>query len=175
MPISFHTLGYPHRTPAPEDQEEYGRLGMGLRFIMFQLSGIEFLVSMVLSGACIRHPNFQFVLGECGIGWIPYVIERTDIKYDDRLFHLGFEMKPSEYWRRNCKATYQSDPVGLESLARLGVENVMWGSDFPHPDGVWPDSQELLHRELEDVPEDQRERIICRNALDLYGFAGGAG
>ena len=170
MPISFHTLGYPHRTPSPEDQEEYGRLDMGLRFIMFQLSGIEFLVSMVLSGACIRNPDFQFVLGECGIGWIPYVIERTDIKYDDRLFHLGFEMKPSDYWRRQGYSTFQQEYVSTDEIERIGVDNIMWGSDYPHPDGVFPDSAKAIEEGLGHLDAAVRQKLTCDNAARVYKF-----
>ena len=79
-------------------------------------------------------------------------------------------MKPSDYWRRQCRATYQSDSIGIKLLDELGVDNVMWGSDFPHPDGVWPDSSESSQRELGHVPADVRRKIICENAGKLYGF-----
>ena len=55
-------------------------------------------------------------------------------------------MKPSEYWQRQCYATYQSDPVGVKLLDEIGEDNIMWGSDFPHPDGIWPDSQEYIEQ-----------------------------
>ncbi|MEE9561206.1 MAG: amidohydrolase family protein, partial [Acidiferrobacterales bacterium] len=77
---------------------------------------------------------------------------------------------PSEYWYRQCKATYQSDRIGIKLLDDLGVENVMWGSDFPHPDGVWPDSQEFINKELGHLPADVRYKIVCENAARLYGF-----
>ena len=80
-------------------------------------------------------------------------------------------MKPSDYWRRQFKATYQSDKIGLRLLDVLGEETVMWGSDFPHPDGVWPDSQTFIENELGDLPEKTRNKIVCGNAADLYGFS----
>jgi predicted TIM-barrel fold metal-dependent hydrolase len=79
-------------------------------------------------------------------------------------------MKPSEYWQRQCMATYQSDKVGIKLLAELGEDNIMWGSDFPHPDGIWPDSQEFIARELGHLPATQKKKIICDNAARLYGF-----
>jgi len=79
-------------------------------------------------------------------------------------------MKPSQYWRRQCRATYQSDPVGIRLLDILGEENVMWGSDFPHPDGVWPDSQKFIQAELGDLPVGTRNKIVYDNAASLYGF-----
>ena len=71
-----------------------------------------------------------------------------DLEWEDQFKDLELTMRPSEYWRRQCKATYQSDRIGVALLDELGPETIMWGSDFPHPDGVWPDSQEFIAKEL---------------------------
>jgi uncharacterized protein len=52
----------------------------------------------------------------------------------------------------------------------LGEDNIMWGSDFPHPDGIWPDSQEYIQKELGHLPEATRKKIVCDNAAKLYRF-----
>ena len=64
-----------------------------------------------------------------------------DAEWEDQFKDLSLKMPPSGYWKRQCRATYQTDPVGVKLLDEIGVENVMWGSDFPHPDGIWPDSR----------------------------------
>ena len=79
-------------------------------------------------------------------------------------------MKPSEYWHRQCYATYQSDPVGVRLIDVLGEDNVMWGSDFPHPDGVWPDSQDFIAREMEGVDPNIQAKVLWQNAASLYGL-----
>jgi predicted TIM-barrel fold metal-dependent hydrolase len=58
----------------------------------------------------------------------------------------------------------------VKLLDELGVDRVMWGSDFPHPDGIWPDSQEYLQRELGHLPAATRRKVQCENAAQLYGF-----
>ena len=88
----------------------------------------------------------------------------------DRSYDLTLTMKPSEYWQRNCRATYQSDPIGVRCLDLLGEDNIMWGSDFPHPDGVWPDSQEFIAREMAGVPDAIRNKVVYENAARLYRF-----
>ena len=93
-----------------------------------------------------------------------------DLEWEEQFKDLTLTMKPSEYWHRQCRATYQSDNVGLKLIDELGEDNVMWGSDFPHPDGVWPDSQEFLEREVGHLPEAKRRKVICENAANLYGF-----
>ena len=60
--------------------------------------------------------------------------------------------------------------MGTRLLDFLGEDNIMWGSDFPHPDGVWPDSQSFIDDELGHLPEEIRQKVICDNAVNLYGF-----
>ena len=128
------------------------------------------LTSLIFGGVLERYPAMRVVIGESGIGWIPYVLERMDAEWEDQFKDLGLSLPPSEYWRRQCKATYQTDRVGIKLLDEIGVDNVMWGSDFPHPDGVWPDSREFIQRELGHLAADVRRKIVCENAGKFYGF-----
>ena len=84
-PISFHTVGFTPRQPDPEEAEEYERRYKAVRITMFQLSGVEYLASVIFSGACDRHPGLRFVLGESGVSWLPYVLDRMDHEYDGPL------------------------------------------------------------------------------------------
>jgi predicted TIM-barrel fold metal-dependent hydrolase len=93
-----------------------------------------------------------------------------DAEWEDQFKDIGLTMRPSEYWRRQCRATYQSDRIGIKLLDDLGHDAIMWGSDFPHPDGVWPDSSEFIERELGHLAPEVRHKIVCENAGKLYGF-----
>ena len=93
----------------------------------------------------------------------------------DRLDHecadyTGLRMKPSEYWRRQGCRTYQSEGILTDLITLIGEDNAMWGSDYPHPDGTWPDSQEYIQRDLAKVSDTTRRKITCDNAAKLYGF-----
>jgi predicted TIM-barrel fold metal-dependent hydrolase len=129
------------------------------------------LMSLIYSGALERYPNLKVVIGEAGLGWIPYVLEHMDMEWEDQFKDLELKMKPSEYWYRQCYATYQTDRIGIKLLDELGVDNVMWGSDFPHPDGIWPDSQDYLKRELGHLDAATRRKIVRDNAAKLYRLA----
>ena len=170
MPISFHTLGLDYAKPNPAESKKYEWVDTGLLFVLFQLSGAEFLVSVLLSGACEKHPSFNFVLGECGVGWLPYVLERTDNEYKDRLFHLGLPKMPSEYWKRQGYSTFQEEFVSLDQVERISAESIMWGSDYPHQDGVFPDSRKAIREGLGHLPEGVLRKIVCENAARLYKF-----
>ena len=142
MPVSFHAAGSRTRQPDPEDAQSYGRTAFAVSLSMMHMAGGEYLASIILSGACDRHPDFKFVLGECGVSWIPHLLVRLDDRYEDQFRELGLSMLPSEFWRRQGYSTYQDDAIVADIVDLVGVDKVMWSSDFPHPDGVWPDSRQ---------------------------------
>jgi len=175
LPLHFHTIGpridYDFEALAPLQR----RQAFAVHITGFQLAMSKVLMEIIYGGVLEACPRMRVVIGESGIGWIPYLLDHMDLEWEDQFADLTLTMKPSEYWRRQCYATYQSDPIGIRLLDILGEENVMWGSDFPHPDGVWPDSREFIDREMTGVPENVRRKIVCDNAARLYGFdLGGA-
>ena len=168
MPITFHTIGMPFRQPNESDLETYRWVRSGLMYTMFQLSGAEFLTSIILSGACDRYPEFKFVLGECGVGWIPYVLHRMDEEYDNFSSQIGLSLKPSEYWARQGYTTFQDEALTKEVISIVGVDNIMWGSDYPHPDGIWPDSPRIIQRNLSHLDQSTLSKLVYGNTKKLY-------
>lgn len=80
------------------------------------------------------------------------------------------EQPPSFYFRRQGALTFQDDPVGLANLAFTGDGCLMWGSDYPHPEGIWPDSQTSLKHQLQGVEPATARRILLENAPRIYRF-----
>jgi predicted TIM-barrel fold metal-dependent hydrolase len=169
LPMHFHTIGGPRR----DFSQLTGKVLLAARaasITSFQMHMAEVLMSIIFAGVLEHRPNLKVVIGESGTGWIPYILDRMDAEWEDQFKELDLTMKPSEYWRRQCYATYQSDPIGVKLIEELGVDNIMWGSDFPHPDGIYPDSQEYIQKELGHLPEATRKKIVCDNAAKLYRF-----
>lgn len=169
LPVHFHTIG----TKRPDFSGMaplQARQAFAIHITGFQLAMGWTLMEILYGGVLEAHPKMKVVIGESGIGWIPYLLDHMDLEWEDQFRDLTLKMKPSEYWRRQCMATYQSDKVGTRLLDLLGEENVMWGSDFPHPDGVWPDSQDFIRQELGHLPAETRYKVVCGNAAKLYGF-----
>ncbi|HEU5194725.1 MAG TPA: amidohydrolase family protein [Methylomirabilota bacterium] len=188
LPLHFHTVGGyvpdhirkiamlgsdPTRASLPDAPNvplPVARAAFAVNITAFQLNMSNVLTSMIFGGVLEHYPRIRLVLGESGIGWIPYVLWRMDAEWEDQFKDLSLTMPPSEYWKRQCWATYQTDPIGIKLLDELGEDKIMWGSDFPHPDGVWPDSKEYVERELGHLPAATRKKIVCDNAAALYGF-----
>ncbi len=94
-----------------------------------------------------------------------------DLEYEDRLHrHLKLALKPSDYWYRQGYTTFQAETSGPRMVEMIGEDNILWGSDYPHPDGVGPDSRETIQQHMGHLDEKARSKIICENAAALYRF-----
>ena len=134
----------------------------------------EVLCELIYSGIMKRHPRLRVVLAECGIGWIPYLLERMDRKYAER--HASkrhdaadLDMPPSGYYQRQMYATFQEDPVGVKLLELIGPGTAMWASDYPHTDSVWPESHATVDGMFQGVDSKISEMVLRENARALYG------
>jgi predicted TIM-barrel fold metal-dependent hydrolase len=117
-----------------------------------------------------RYPDLRIGFGESGIGWIPYALDRMDFESEDRFRDLGLTMRPSDYWRPQCKATFQFDRIGTKLIDDMGVETIMWASDYPHTDGVGPESSKYIAEQFGHLPPDVVRKITCENAGKFYGL-----
>jgi uncharacterized protein len=136
------------------------------------LANYEALSMLLFAGVCERHPNLKLVNVESSIGWIGYFLERSDSTYNRHRHWLKLDLAkpPSEYFHRQCYCTFIEDRVGIAIRHFIGVDNIMWSSDYPHSDTTWPESRKYIAEHFNGVPEDERHRIICGNAQKLYGL-----
>ena len=163
----------------PKDIYAPGKITAGhaagdLRF----LQAPTIMVQFVMSGALARVPDLQIVLAEVDAGWVPYVKEQMDNRYRRRT--PGAQVRnnplPSEIVERHFSYTFLTDRYGLANRHRIGVDRLLWSSDFPHTGSDWPDSWKRIDAELDGVPADERHAILAGNAERLYRFTerGGA-
>lgn len=134
----------------------------------------EVLAGLIFSGILEKRPRVKVVLGEAGLGWIPYVIERLDHehhKYFDKVKDHRLDMLPSEIFARQIFVTYEDEKLGVELIPRIGIGNVMWASDYPHGDSTWPNSREaVMTSSLAGLGEEAVRRIVRENCAAVYGI-----
>jgi predicted TIM-barrel fold metal-dependent hydrolase len=166
MPVSFHLGGGQHSLRSRAFSWEKAAASA---VVPMQLD--EALAGMTLSGMCERHPKLRLVLGESGLGWVPYVLERLDYEYRNyyELIH-DYRVKrlPSEIFRSQVFLTYQQDLIGLKLMREIGAGNVMWASDYPHGDSTWPNSRKAVDETLAALSIEDGRRVVSENALALY-------
>ncbi len=170
LPLHFHT--FPSLPPDTVNQQT-GLTRRAAFFTVvsgFQMNLINIAAAVIGAGVLERYPNIRISFGESGIGWLPYALDRMDFEWEDRFRDLGLTMKPSDYWRRQCKATFQFDRIGTKLIDDIGVETLMWGSDYPHGDGVWPESSKYIEEQFGHLPAEITRKIVCENAGRFYGL-----
>ena len=130
---------------------------------------------LLWSGVLERHPGLRLVFTEQFADWVPGVLDRLDIQYAGTVSSMtlsdALTMKPSDYWRRQCSvgASFMSR-AECELRHEIGVSTILWGSDFPHDEGTWPDTEAALHATFDGVPEPELRAMLGENALRVYGF-----
>jgi uncharacterized protein len=168
LPLHFHT--FPAVPPSQLDKAT-GQSRRAAFFTVvsgFQMNLVNILAAVIGSAVLERYPNVRISFGESGIGWIPYALDRMDFEWEDRFRDLGLTMKPSDYWRRQCKGTFQFDRIGAKLIEDMGVESLMWGSDYPHADGVWPESSKYIEENFGHLGAEVVRKITCENAGKFY-------
>ena len=107
------------------------------------------------------------------VSWAPHFLERIDYTYLYRPKKPGryvFKdaMKPSDFFHRNCFISFQQDSIGVRNRQYIGVDNLLWGSDYPHIESTFPRSREIIGETLEGCTEDEKAKIVCDNAARIY-------
>jgi predicted TIM-barrel fold metal-dependent hydrolase len=133
--------------------------------------------AMLWSGVFERHPGLKLVLTETGCSWILETLRTLEFKSNNPIFaHFtkGMSLTPAEYFQRNCYIGASFLPrheVG--DRHRIGVDKLMWGSDYPHMEGTWPNTMEKLQETFFDVPESEIRSMLGETAVDVFGFDAG--
>ncbi len=130
----------------------------------------EPLAWWILTGTLERFPKLKIVFVEPNLYWIPGFLQGLDRKADGRYDLPGLTMKPSDYWHRNMAATFVDDEIGLSLRHHIGVENILWSTDFPHPATTWPNSREVVERQFVGIPAAERDLMVHANAARLYNL-----
>jgi len=144
-----------------------------------QRANIDFWVRCSLSdiiyaGVFERYPKLQVVAVEFELAWIPYFLRMLDYVYIERqqqaTYRFKDQMLPSDFFHRNVYLSFQEDELGIQLRHLIGVDQLMWGSDYPHAESTWPKSQAILERILAGITESERAKIAGENVARLYHF-----
>jgi predicted TIM-barrel fold metal-dependent hydrolase len=168
LPLSLHfgTGGVP--LASPEAMSSNFTVGISL----FGLNSMSTAAELLLSPVFHKFPKLKVALSEGGIGWIPYMLERIDYVWERHRWYndVNRQVRPSELFVDHVFGCFISDNAGLESRHLIGVDNIMFESDYPHSDSQWPHTRKLLADSLIDVPDDEARKMVELNARKLYSF-----
>lgn len=187
MPVTFHTNGGTTRLsregpvfqyPNPPNDATPGRDPISL---MVRFCGDNAITALQLAcqGVFDRFPNLRIYWAETMIGWLPFALYQYDDNYErnrywvKRQWGLDYlKRKPSEYLKEQNYWGFMDDAFGVRMRHDMGVDHLLWGSDFAHASGDWPHSMEVIDEIFEGVAADDRYRMLAGNANDFFGLKG---
>jgi predicted TIM-barrel fold metal-dependent hydrolase len=145
----------------------------------FMANFLEPFVDLFAWGILERHPRLRLVMAEAGTGWLPWLVQELDYRHW-RLWEakefwadkggIQLETKPSELFKRQIWATFQEDYAAMALIPFFGDGHLLWASDYPHPDSVWPHSKAAIERQMQHLSPEMRRRLTRDNAAALYGL-----
>ena len=132
------------------------------------------MCDMIFSGVFERYPNLKLVIVEFELAWVPHLLSTMDYTYRERHEEAFYRFKdgrrPSDFFHRNVFLSFQEDEIGIRLRDIIGVDNMMWGSDYPHSESTFPQSRKILAQILAGVPEEDYAKIVGGNTARLYHF-----
>ncbi len=130
------------------------------------------IATMVLSGVFGRFPRLRLGAIEFGASWIPPLMSEMDRVYQSGRYprRLPAGEMPSDHLTRNVFTSFQDDPAAIRMRGTIGIENIVWGNDYPHAESTYPRSREILAENLKGVPRGDVERMVAGNTVRLFGF-----
>ncbi len=140
-----------------------------LASILFMNNG-RCIANLIFSGLLDRFPRQKFVSVESGIGWIPFLLEACEYQMNESLPDGGeMKLRPSEHFRRQIYASFWFEkPDAARAIARIGCDNVMFETDFPHPTCLYPDPRGQVRRSLEGVEPSVQRKVLYETAVRVY-------
>ncbi len=128
------------------------------------------VAQLVASGALDRHPGLRVLIAEAGCAWVPALADRMDEAYRQHGMFVRpkLSMLPGELVRRQVYASFQHDETAIGAVTAMNYTNVLWGSDYPHLEGTFPRTQEVVTELFAGVDPGVRDLITRRNFTDLF-------
>ena len=173
---ALQDLGLPVSLHVGMDEAFYTktqRVGTGVAFVDTKICSMERAMAGLIWGAVAkRYPKLRFVLAEGGIGWIASILGTMDHYWSDHKHWMEpkTDELPSTYFKRQFWATFEEDRAGILTRELVGVDRLLWGSDYPHTEGTFPYSQEQIKKDFAGVPENEVYQMVVGNAAQLYGL-----
>jgi len=131
------------------------------------------MIDWIFSGKFEQFPNLKLLYAESQIGWIPYFIERADDTWRTHQWAQGekrIPKPPSHYYKRHVYSCFFKDTVGIDLLDRIGEDNVLFETDYPHQDGTFPNTLAIAEELFGHLEQETIDKIARNNAIKLFGL-----
>ena len=131
------------------------------------------MIDWIFSGKFEEFPNLKLLYAESQIGWIPYFVERADDTWKTHQWAQGekrIPKPPSHYYKKHVYSCFFKDTVGIDLLERIGEDNVLFETDYPHQDGTFPNTLAIAEDLFGHLEQETIDKIARKNAIKLFGL-----
>ena len=133
------------------------------------------LANIIFGGVFERYPKLQVGSVEQELSCIPHFLDRIDYTYTQRIQGVGEDRfkegaLPSDFFHNNVFLGFQEDALGVEMRDRIGVDQLLWGGDYPHVESTFPRSLQIIEEILVDCTEEEKAKIAGGNSARVYGL-----
>ncbi|MBW2421997.1 MAG: amidohydrolase [Deltaproteobacteria bacterium] len=138
---------------------------------LFGQLALQACTEWLWTGYPVRYPELKIAMAEGGIGWVAMLKDRLENIMTRSGYGQGWpdkKVSPAEALLRNFYFCMIDDPSTISTRHAIGVDHILFESDFPHGDGTWPDTQKVIHDVLGDLPVEEIRMITHQNAAKLY-------
>lgn len=170
VPVCFHA-GSTSSMQMPPYKDYSPPIIAALEAMTRPVSSTFLLGNLLFSGILTRYPGLKVVFSESTLAWGAYTIESADHQFERQRYDMaGRDVIPSDLFHRQCYLTGWYDSTGARTRKVIGVENMLWSSNFPQATSTWPNASETIEQCFFGVPQSERQAILVDNAAKLYGI-----
>ena len=172
LPVNFHIGASDSSTSwyfasSWPDFDERQKLATG--GMMLFVSNLRVMANILMSRWLERHPSLKIISVESGAGWIPYLLEA--LEYMSNEAGIEYKVSPTDVFKRQVYAcTFFERKNFVETIRQVGVDNIMFETDFPHPACLFPDGLDYMVDAIADMTHEERFKIFSGNAARVYGI-----
>lgn len=165
VPLCFRAGSMAELFQFPMPAHMAPELAAAMRAAIRPASAVFDLTNILFSRVLLRFPKLKVVFAESTIGWGTYLLEYADHQYEQD--HCNYELKPSEMFHRQCYLTTWYDEANINAR-HIGVDNILWSTNFPAANSTWPDTRRFAERSLSGMSDSAKQKILSENAARLY-------
>lgn len=167
MPANFHIgpgLSTPRTWGGFEPAREFAALST-----MAQMSNVISIVNLIMSGLLDRFPSLKFVSVESGVGWLPFMLESLEYQFEENGVK-DLKLRPTEYFHRQIYGSYWFEEDPSDAISKIGADNIMFETDFPHATCLYPDVKERRFTAVKNLEEDVQRKLLYETASKVYNI-----
>jgi predicted TIM-barrel fold metal-dependent hydrolase len=165
LPLTHHIGETPMKSPC-----EFNSVVVGM---MVNVDGFREVFSRYIFGGILdRHPSLKIGWFEGGIAWVPWALQDAEhlVASYRHMFNHELQHDIRYYWDTHMSASFMVDPLGLKLIDEIGVDKVMWSSDYPHNESTFGYSEKSLKAVVDAVGPEKAARIVSGNVKDFLGI-----